>query len=51
MLALHHVPLEFDSAAIREVLSDLTVENLRIMWASRDFKVTSSAHPTEQETL
>lgn len=41
LLALHHVPLTFDPAAIQEVLDCLTPDQARIMWSSKDFQVAS----------
>lgn len=38
LLAMHHVPLDFDAAAIEAVLACMTPEAARVMWASPDFK-------------
>ncbi len=41
LLALHHVPLKFDEAAIQEVLDCVTPSNVRIMWSSKEFQVST----------
>ena len=41
LLALHHVPLEYDEAAIKEVLDCLDPCTVRIMWSSKDFQVSA----------
>ncbi|KAK9803974.1 hypothetical protein WJX72_009535 [[Myrmecia] bisecta] len=38
LLALHNVPFEFDPAAIRAVLAELTPQQARVMWASKTFQ-------------
>ena len=39
LLALHHVPLEYNADAIHAVLSELRPDSVRIMWSSKDFQV------------
>jgi hypothetical protein len=39
LLAMHHVPLDFEPAAVRAVLACMTPDAARIMWASKTFKV------------
>lgn len=39
LLALHHVPLEYDEAAIQAVLSQLRPDTMRCMWTSKNFQV------------
>ena len=41
LLALHNVPQEYDEAAIRAVLQELTPANVRIMWSSKLFQVST----------
>ncbi|BDA50691.1 Insulin-degrading enzyme [Coccomyxa sp. Obi] len=46
LLALHNVPQEFNEAAVRAVLKELTPRNLRIMLSSKRFKgQTKSVEP------
>ena len=39
LLAVHHVPLEYDADAIHAVLSELRPDNVRCMWSSKLFQV------------
>jgi len=38
LLAMHHVPLDFDPAAMEDVLAHLTPQSARVMWCSPDFE-------------
>lgn len=43
LLALHHVPLTYDEAAIQEILDCVTPSTVRIMWSSKDFQASTSS--------
>lgn len=45
LLAMHHVPQDFDPDAIQRVLACMTPEAARIMWASKTFKVCRASIP------
>ena len=45
LLALHNVPQEYNEAAIRNVLQELTPANARIMWSSKLFQVSNHVTP------
>lgn len=43
LLALHNVPQQYDEAAIKGVLNELTPQHVRIMWSSKLFQVSHDA--------